>query len=111
MDNQDEALPYILALLRIPGVGPVSLAEALQTHPDPRTLFNSQGYCAWFKAKADWSSVDKDLAWAQKPHCSILSLRDPSYPSLLAEIHSAPPLLFVQGNRRVLSQLQIAIGG
>ncbi|MBP6104487.1 MAG: DNA-processing protein DprA [Gammaproteobacteria bacterium] len=111
MDNQNETLPYILALLRIPGVGPISLAEALEAHPDPRTLFDSRGYCTWFKSKADWSLVDKDLAWAQKPDCSLLSLQDPNYPSLLSEIHSAPPLLFVQGNRRLLSQLQIAIVG
>lgn len=111
MDLQDASLPYVLALLRLPGVGPVSLAAALEEHPDPRTLFDAQDYCARFKAKADWLGVEQDLAFAQKPNCSILRRHDPHYPSLLAEIHSAPPLLFVQGDARALGKLQIAIVG
>ncbi len=111
MDAQDALLPYVLALLRLPGVGPVSMAQALANHPDPRTLFDGQDYCVRFKAKADWSGVEQDLAFAQKPNCSILRPSHPHYPSWLADIHSAPPVLFVQGDPRALGKLQIAIVG
>ena len=62
------------------------------------------------KASAD--SIQADLDWlsANDKH-HIIALDDPSYPALLKEISSAPPLLFVNGDLSLLSDPQIAMVG
>lgn len=111
MRDRSEQLPYLLALLRIPGVGPMKISAILQSGVALSTLVDSKGYCQHFREYVDWIGVNKDLEWAESPGCQIIMFDDPAYPPLLNEIHSAPPLLFVQGNAALLSQLQIAIVG
>lgn len=42
---------------------------------------------------------------------AVVMYSDPDYPSLLAEIHTAPFALFLRGNRKILSQEKISIVG
>ncbi|KLV03244.1 DNA processing protein DprA [Photobacterium aquae] len=55
--------------------------------------------------------IDRCLQWSEMPDQTILSLADPRYPTLLKEIASPPPLLFVRGDPACLSFPQIAMVG
>ncbi len=111
MNFKKEQLPFLLALLRIPGAGPVKLCEILKQYKDLTQLFDAAGNCKVLSGKANWSRVDQDLAWMNRKDCHILTQDDTCYPSLLKETHGAPPVLFVQGNPKLLARPQIAIVG
>lgn len=106
-----EQLRFLLALLRIPGMGSVKLSGILKKYPDLTSLFDSAGNCKVFKGVADWSRVDQDLAWMNGIDCHIITPHHSAYPPLLKETHGAPPVLFVQGNVKLLARPQIAIVG
>ncbi len=101
------SLPYLLALLRTPNIGPVSFQEITQTYRDD-TLKN---YFTDYNISIDWRSVENDLAWAQHPGHYIITLHSNDYPERLREISSAPPILFIQGNLSILKKAQIAMVG
>lgn len=111
MNFKKEQLPFLLALLRIPGAGPVKLCEILKQYTDLTQVFDAAGNCKVLPGKADWSRVDQDLAWMKRKDCHILTQDDTYYPALLKETHGAPPVLFVQGNPKLLARPQIAIVG
>lgn len=111
MYYQGESLRYLLALLRIPGMGPVSLAEILENHEDLSSVFNAKGNCLVMPGTADWDRVDQDLRWLESPNCHMITNKEASYPVLLKEIHGMPPVLFVRGDVNLLSRPQIAMVG
>ncbi|MEE8379225.1 MAG: hypothetical protein V3R49_02470, partial [Gammaproteobacteria bacterium] len=110
-----DELRYWLALLYAPGIGAITFQRILSAGISPQPLFEHPvadvlGDRVTLPSKTlayirnpDWSKVEKDLAWAEKPGCHILSLVDSLYPLLLKEIPDPPPLLFVRGNPNVLS--------
>ena len=113
-------LKYWLALLRTPGVGAKTFTKILTSY-QPHQLF-SQSHSALsalglrdksitFIQSPDWQVVEKDLLWVNQPDNDVVTLLDPLYPSQLKEIDSPPPLLFVRGNKSLLTQPQIAIVG
>lgn len=59
----------------------------------------------------DWQAVETALKWAEQSNHHILTLTDEAYPALLREISDPPLILFVQGEKNILSQMQIAIVG
>ena len=78
--------------------------ELLQAGINNRTINNLR--------KAPVNSIQADLDWlaaSDKHH--ILTLSDSHYPSLLKEISSAPPLLFVNGDLGLLNDPQLAMVG
>ncbi|MEQ4925493.1 DNA-processing protein DprA [Proteus hauseri] len=56
-------------------------------------------------------SVRNTLNWLDKNESSLLTIADPDYPPLLKQISSPPLLLFVAGDRKHLSNNQIALIG
>lgn len=46
----------------------------------------------------DWAQAERDFAWTQQANQHILTWHHADYPSLLKEIYSAPPLLFIRGD-------------
>src|SRR5437879_4310780 len=96
MDFPNEQLPYLLALIRIPGLGPVKVSEILKQDLDLESLFKdgqnerTKNILKGFNITPDWAAVEKDLRWAENPGCYILTQSHPEYPSLLKEIHNAP---------------------
>lgn len=121
---EENQLRYLLALLQLPGIGPATIAKIQKTNKDLSLLFNEKGQYLLplplkeemggeksAREKPNWSWVDADLEWARQPGCRILTLDDPLYPDRLKNIHSAPALLYVQGNPLYLNQPQIAIVG
>ncbi len=111
MNVPTKSLRFLLALLRVPGMGPVKLSEILENCSDLSQLFDATGHSRVTKGTVDWSLVEKDLTWAEQPNCHILTKENALYPPLLKEIHNAPPVLFVRGNAKLLARPQIAIVG
>lgn len=64
-----------------------------------------------YLAQPDEAQLENDLAWLEKPDNHLVLLTDADYPPLLKQLSDKPPLLFVHGDRRVLSQTQLAIVG
>lgn len=108
-------LRYWLALLRIPGIGPAKFAALLENFPNLASVFSSPTVLAKYGIeflKPDWQGVDLDLAWqASSSQHHIITWQDERYPALLLQTVNPPPILFVNGDAAVLSQLQLAIVG
>ena len=111
---------YWLALLRVPGVGCKTFLNILK-HSSPEQIFSEKHKTlsalglrnASIEAIKNpaWEIIDQDLRWLENPENQALLLSDPNYPALLKEIQDPPPILFVRGNKKILSQPQIAIVG
>ncbi|RDI38051.1 DNA-processing protein DprA [Aquicella lusitana] len=117
----DDHLPYWLAALFLPGIGPRKLQSWLGSFVNIKTLFHASEE-EWHAAgistrqiqllqRPDWEAVEYELAWAQKTNHHLISLEDKSYPPLLKETADPPLVLYVRGNREALMQAQIAIVG
>ncbi|CAK0760205.1 protein Smf [Gammaproteobacteria bacterium] len=117
----DDELRCALALYRAPGVGPVlfqnlmsrfgTAAAVLATASTLKAEGRLTATTLAYLTAPDWSAIDADLEWAQRPGHLILSRSDPRYPHLLAQISDPPPILFVRGDPTVLGRPQIAIVG
>jgi len=59
------------------------------------------------------SKLDPDQAWEEvlRKNISVVTWDEPDYPSLLKEIHDPPPLLYYQGNLKLLSNPSLSIVG
>lgn len=122
LSDAQNVLPYWLALLHVPRCGPACCQKLLTAFGDITQAFKAsttelialglpeevrQGL-----RYPDWSSVEKALAWLQADtQHHILTWQDKRYPPLLNEISDSPPVLFVQGDPKVLLQLQLAVVG
>lgn len=116
-------LKYWLALLRAPGVGPIKYQQILKVFTSPKNLFTRPfndikdriqltQTLRDYLARPDWDSVDNILDWLNSDNKNqILTLADPRYPSLLAQIADPPPVLFVHGDIELLQYPQLAIVG
>ena len=120
-----EELRGWLALIRVPGLGPVRARQLLQRFGEPAALLGA-GLSAWrgaglgeplcqALAEPDWAGVDLDLAWLEQSAApavrSFLNFRDPRYPPRLAEIAQAPLGLFAMGDADLLCLPQLAMVG
>ncbi len=113
-------LKYWLALLRTPGFGCRSFLKILKTH-QPEQLFaeSTAALIALGLKEAvvtaikqfDWRLIEADLDWVAQPNNEVLTLLDPAYPPQLKETYDPPPLLFLRGNKQLLTRPQIAIVG
>jgi len=115
-------LHYWLAALYLPDVGPRTVLRWLQSFPDIKTLFHASSDEMQEKGiterhrkslqQINSKMVEKDMAWlnASSDH-HIICLDDESYPHLLKEISDPPLVLFVKGNKDVLSAKQMAMVG
>jgi DNA processing protein len=59
----------------------------------------------------DGGAMEAALSWAEHENANILTLDDTRYPTLLGEIPSPPPVLFVRGDLALLGEPQLAIVG
>ncbi|AWW33606.1 DNA-protecting protein DprA [Mannheimia varigena] len=71
--------------------------------------WNEKQIHRWFNPDKNW--IEQALTWAEQPNNQIITLFDDSYPFLLRQISTAPPLLYVKGCVKSLSLPQIAIVG
>jgi DNA processing protein len=115
------SLPYWIAALHLPQIGPRTFLRWLEQFPDIQSLFHATDEDRRAKGFSDshillmqqvnWKQVEKDLEWANKSDHHIIHLEDEDYPKLLKEISDPPLILYVRGNRQVLSNRQLAMVG
>ncbi len=114
-------LHYWLTLNRCPQFGPRKLFRLLEHSQTVEAIVNSTEQ-QWLQWQLSQSSIDflksdlakaikPDLDWQQQNDCHILTFNDADYPKLLREIADPPPVLFVQGEIKLLNQPQLAIVG
>lgn len=116
------SLTYWLMLLKMPGVGVKTFYRALRVFESPAAVFTSSKQTL-LAAKvfssntiehilqADASLVAADLHWASQPGHHLISLIDEQYPESLKQLSDPPPLLYIQGDPRLLTRQQLAIVG
>lgn len=114
--------PDFLALLRVPGLGPVRARRLLQRCGDAAGIF-AAGPVLWAEtgcgealcaalAQPDRAGAETDLAWlAAAPNRHFIAHGDPLYPSRLAQIARPPLALFAIGDLDLLSLPQMALVG
>jgi len=118
--NAETLRPW-LALAQTPGLGGKKILELIARFGDPAAVLR-QSHTDLLAAglgestvralrQPRWQTVDRALAWAERPGCRILPLSDPAYPEALKPIPSPPAVLFVQGDPETLRRPQIAIVG
>ena len=59
----------------------------------------------------DWQAIDEIISHSERCSSEIITFDDPAYPSLLKQIYDPPLVIFVQGNKALLNQNQLAIVG
>ena len=115
-------LPFLLALLRIPGLGSRTILQLCDYAGSPELVFkistselesiglNQEATRAI--QKPPWHRVEQDLNWQEKTseHHLITPAND-AYPVLLREIIDLPPVLYVKGELACLQSLQLGVVG
>lgn len=119
--EKDTELPFWLALVRTPNLGPVTFKALQKMAASPAAMFSipeSELRNAGFRTNLinyllapDWSAVEKDLHWLEKDGNYFLAADDPLYPTLLRQISDPPIGLFVKGNPDTLQNFQLAMVG
>ena len=105
-----KSLYYWLALNRISGLGKISYARLMERYGSPEKVFQAdpgdlqsiEGMrkntaLAIVKFKRA-EKIDRELDELEKQKIGILTLTDPLYPPLLAQIHDPPPYLYFKGS-------------
>ena len=92
-----------------PDESPLALLEA---SPARRAALGLGAGSARALTRPDTAAIDADLRWlAGAPNRSLVHWGEAAYPPLLAQIHDAPLVLFVEGDVQVLARPQLAVVG
>uniref|UniRef100_UPI002148F12F DNA-processing protein DprA n=1 Tax=Endozoicomonas sp. SESOKO1 TaxID=2828742 RepID=UPI002148F12F len=126
-DQKDwlQLLPW-LTLSLIPGLGPIKSSQLIEKFQHPGQLFSTslnelkriipdKLASLLVNAHRD-SSIQKQLhltqAWLQASQAhTILTPDSPLYPDALKELPDAPVVLYVIGNRQLISEPQLGVVG
>jgi DNA processing protein len=112
---QDENAALCL-LLRAPGVGSRTLEPLLTRAGSARALIDAPppeapaGLRQYLRSP-DWSRVESDLEWLERPDRQLLRPGDPAWPARFSQIVDPPLALFVQGDPELLGLPALAIVG
>lgn len=102
--------------MRTPGIGPVTYRQLIMRFGTPAAALAAVPDLArrgGGKAPALLSAADaeREIARVEKLGAKWLALAQGLYPSLLAELEDAPPLLIAKGNLNLLERQAVAIVG
>ncbi len=118
-----EALPLWLTLQRLPGAGHRTQLDLLEHFGSVENIFSaSRGLLEKVLAAKpeairailagpDAAALQTELDWLRAPGHHLLTWSDPDYPPLLREIPDPPSMIYVVGERALLSRPQLAIVG
>jgi DNA processing protein len=118
----DTLVPW-LALRRLPGVGTRTQFDLLEHFGSIEAIFSaSRGQLEKalvgkheaidaLLAGPDEKILKSELEWLSEPGHHLLTWSDPDYPVLLREIPDPPLVLYISGERQLLSARQLAIVG
>lgn len=114
-----------LNLALVPGLGPKFFSRLIQSTLDPVDVYDledaqlqalgvtqkSMDFLRQNPPVRPAKSVEAALLWSEIPHQHLLTPSHDNYPTLLKQIASVPPLLFVKGQLPVLKLPQVAMVG
>jgi DNA processing protein len=118
-----EDLFYVLALLKVDGVGDVIAKKLLSHFPEPSDIFNSRGTTLGaidgvgkglvrkLKDKSIFEKAEAELAFIEKYQIDVSFFLDHHYPDRLKHCHDGPVLLFSSGNIQLKNKKIISIVG
>ena len=122
--DRDTELRSWLRLAQAPGVGRITAATLLRHFGSPAAIFAAgaddlsnvvtPAQAASLRAPPSAETArlaDTTLAWLDQPGNAFLTLLDPAYPALLAEIADAPLLLYIRGRGALLHGAALAMVG
>ena len=119
--TQDPGLASWLQLTLTPGLGAATIRELLKQLGLPEKILAaprrelarlvSPAALAALDSDTVARSVERSLAWLEKPGCALVTLADTAYPPLLLEIGDPPPLLYCRGRAELLARPALAIVG
>ncbi|NQY86872.1 MAG: DNA-protecting protein DprA [Colwellia sp.] len=89
----------IAAIFSFPTFSPLTSVHNLT--PKQLTAFN----------QPNWLLIDKIINNSTNCNSEIITFDDPLYPYLLKQIYDPPLVIFIQGNKKLLNQSQLAIVG
>ncbi|MDX1671755.1 MAG: DNA-processing protein DprA [Balneolaceae bacterium] len=113
----------LLALSLVHKLGNQRIKRLLNTVSEPREIFRmstkrltsvygiGSGIAREITGFNSWQEVDAIIETTEKAGARLVTLLDPSYPTLLKEIYDPPVLLWIKGNEQILSMDSIAIVG
>lgn len=114
-------LKYWLAAAHAANITPRQIYTWLETFDDIKHLMTASMQTlkqhgiaekhAYSLTHINSSGIDTALQWSDGQNCHLIAIEDSDYPSLLREIADPPLVLFVQGDRQVLNEVQLAIVG
>jgi DNA processing protein len=116
------SLHHWLAAFYLPAIGPRQFLTWLKYFPDIKAFWSStpEELLAVGIPKQhllsilnpNHAQIEKDLKWlALSELHHLITFDDPAYPPLLKEMCDPPLVLFVQGEKTLLSKVQIALVG
>ncbi len=105
-----------LRLCRSPRVGPVTFRRLLAEHGDAQTALARLPEIARAAGDADYAVADeaairREIRAARRHGARLLALGVPGYPERLADVSSAPAVLWAQGDASILARPCVAIVG
>ncbi|HKX91490.1 MAG TPA: DNA-processing protein DprA [Sphingomicrobium sp.] len=111
-----EDLVERLRLVRTPGIGPVTYRQLLARFGTPSAALaavpdlarRGGGVPPKITSRDD---AEREIAATERMGAKFLALGQGLYPSLLAQLEDAPPVLMAMGNLNLLDQTSVAIVG
>ena len=123
MAHSLDGIPGWLGLKMIPHLGNRTYKRLLERFGDPSAVFSAR-FDELIKVEGIRVDTAKRIvrkSWEGNPQeewerakrygVRLITLRDPSYPKDLREIHDPPPLLYVKGNDIPAHQAIVAVIG
>ncbi len=118
----EDYLPFLLALVRVPGFGCRTILQLCEYAGSPELVFKlSPGELESlgvekdaidFIASPHWYRVDEDIEWqANSNSHHILTPACEHYPRLLREVVDFPPVIYARGEVSCLNSLQLGVVG
>ena len=105
-----------LALARSQNVGPRTFGQLLRRYGSARTALQALPVLAGRGGKADYAPcpperVQAELEAGARIGADLLVLGDPDYPAMLQSLDPAPPVVWIIGERSLMSRRTVAIVG
>jgi DNA processing protein len=108
--QNDNALPWQIALTMVPGLGCVGARALLDHFGSATAVFRAApeemlrltqmtpGKASAIKKFDNFRAVDKVLTFTRRYDIQVLTMDNPDYPARLREVHDPPTLLYYMGN-------------
>jgi DNA processing protein len=120
---EHDKLAAALALSRVPNVGPVTYRALVGFFGGPaetmgasyERLIRVEGVgpetANAIRSFDGWDEVQKEIEAAGEKGISLITLGDPAYPAILAEIYDPPSVLYITGEAESWPELCVAVVG